>query len=276
MSGNDVDLLKIYFGDPYPITDKITFYQPTIQEIIDYGERDFYAVLFMFIGNTTYRKLFLWDNGIDWNNMCDYELFCGFVKMLATERTGLMFGDVDFTKFTLYQFEYEEPEIEMRPEDLLKKPTAADKRKKKFEIFENSHTFYNQEQDIEITAKTYHKLVDVMRNSFKIFPKTEYTVGKTSKEILIDEERDKVKKAEREAADHPISTLQPLISMCVNHPGFKYKTNELREIHINEFMDSVNRLQVYEATHAMMIGSRSGFVDVSKVPKEHFDFTRQI
>ena len=270
----NIDLLKIYFGDPYQVTDKLTFYQPSIQDIIDYGESDFFAVLFMFIGNTTYRKLFLWENGIDWNQISDYELFCGFVRMIPPDKSGILFGDTDFTKFQLYGLEYTPPEP--TAEEALKKPTASEKRNKLFETFEKSHTLYSQEQDIEISAETYHYLVDVMRNSFHIFPKTEYTVGKTSKEMLIDEEREKVKKAEREAADHPTSTLQPLISMCINHPGFKYKSSELKQVHINEFMDSVNRLQVYESTHATLIGSRSGFIDSSKIPKEQFDFTRQL
>lgn len=273
MNGN-VDLLKIYFGDPYPISDKITLYQPSIQDIIDYGESDFFAVLFMFIGNTTYRKLFLWDNGIDWNKMSDYELFCGFVRMLPPEKTKIFFGDLDFTKFELFGLEYTEPEP--TAEEALRKPTATEKRNKLFQTFEKSHTLYSKEQDIEISAETYHSLMDVMRNTVHIFPKVEYTTGKTSKELLIEEEREKVKKAEREAADHPVSSLQPLISMCVNHPGFKYKSSELKQIHINEFMDSVNRLQVYESTHAMYIGSRSGFIDTSKIPKEQFDFTRQL
>lgn len=274
MNGNNVDLLKIYFGDPYQITDKIIFQQPSIQDIIDYGESEFFAVLFMFIGNTTYRKLFLWENGIDWNRMSDYELFSGFVRMLPPERTGIFFGDLDFTTFGLYEIKYEEPEP--TAEEALRKLTATEKRNKLFEKYEKSHTLYSQELDIEINADTYHKIADVMRNCFHIFPKVEYTTGKTSKELLIEEEREKIKKAEREAADHPLSTLQPLISMCINHPGFKYKSSELKQVHINEFMDSVSRLQVYESTHATYIGSRSGFIDSSKIPKEQFDFTRQL
>ena len=50
------------------------------------------------------------------------------------------------------------------------------------------------------------------------------------------------------------STLLPLISTCLNHPGFKYKKNELREVGIVEFMDSVQRLQVYESSTALLKG----------------------
>jgi len=39
-------------------------------------------------------------------------------------------------------------------------------------------------------------------------------------------------------------------------------------------MDSVNRLQVYENTRALLGGSMSGFCDTSKIPKENFNFMR--
>lgn len=275
MNSSDVDLLKIYFGDPYPITDKITLYQPSIQDIIDYGESEFYAVLFMFIGNTTYRKLFLWDNGIDWNKISDYELFMNMVRALPVDKTSIFFKDIDFEKFDIYETGWKPEQEEEQPAE-EKKPSAAEKMRKSFELFEKSYTFYNQEQDIEINAETYHKIADAMRHMTKIFPKTEHTFGKTSKELLITEERERNKRALRESEDKPTSTLLPLISSCVNHPGFKYKATELREVHINELMDSVQRLQIYESTHALLGGAYSGFMDSSKIPKDQFDFMRNI
>ncbi len=267
----NIDILKLYFGDPYPITDKITIYQPTIQDIIDYGENAFFAMLYVFIGNTTYRRLELWENGCDWNKITDYELFCRLVSLLPPEQTGILFGDLDFTKFKLMPtgVEIDEPE----PEG---KQTATEKRKRYFRLFEASVTFKDEEHDIEINAETYHHLVDVLREMVNIFPKTEYTVGKTSKEIIIEEERTKLAKFTSENDGRSSSILQPWISSCVNHPGFKYRKDELRKIQINEFMDSVKRLQVYESTHALLGGAYSGFMDSSKIPNENFDFMRKI
>lgn len=271
MNKSDINLLKIYFGDPYPVTDKITIYQPTIQDIIEYGERELYAVLFMFIGNTTYRKLFLWDNGIDWNKISDYELFCNLVPMIPIEKTRVFFGDINFEAFELYSTGYEPPE-NPEPEKKLK---AREKQRIAFDTFEKTFILRNEEQDINIDAATYHKIADVLRNMFQIFPKTEYAFGKTTKNLLIEEERNLQKRAMLDDDDDK-STLLPMISACVNHPGFKYKSSELREVGISEFMDSVKRLQVYESTRALIGGAYSGFADLSKVPKEQFDFMRNI
>ena len=272
MNNSDINLLKIYFGDPYPITDRITIYQPTVQDIIEYGENELYAILFMFIGNTTYRKLFLWDNGVDWNKISDFELFCNLVPMLPIEKTRVFFGDINFETFELYSTGYNPPE-EPEPEKKLK---PKEKQRKAFEAFEKSFVLRSEEQDITIDATTYHEIVGVLCQIFQIFPKTEYTFSKFTKDLLIEEERNLQKRALREKSDEPKSTLLPMISACINHPGFKYKSNELREIGIAEFMDSVKRLQIYESTRALMNGAYSGFADLSKVPKEQFDFMRSI
>lgn len=266
-----VDVIKLYFGEPYQIADNIIVTQPSMQDILDYGESEFYSMLYMFIGNTTFRKVFLWDNGIDWNKTSDYELFCNLVKMLPVEATQVLFGELDFTKFNLYAIEDAEPLPE--PDHKL---TLTEKMKRKFREFEKTRTFYDPENDIEINADTYHYLAAVMREMFITFPKAEYTHSKATKELLIKEEHDKLKKAERDAGDAQQSTLLPLISFCVNHPGFKYKKNELRDVQIYEFMDSVRRLQVYESTRALLTGSMSGFCDTSKIPKSQFDFMRPI
>ena len=72
------------------------------------------------------------------------------------------------------------------------------------------------------------------------------------------------------------SSLYPLVSSCINHPGFKHSLADLRDVGIFEFMDSVNRLQVYENTRALLAGSMSGFCDTSKIDRENFNFMRDI
>ena len=268
----EIDYLRLYFGDKYQITESIAVTQPTLQQIIDYGESDFFSMIYCFIGNTTYRRLSLWQSGIDWNRISDYELFCNLFHMLSVDKTSVIFGDIDFQKFDLYKLE--DVELPQDPPD--KKLTAAEKRNKSFIEFELQHIFYNADQDISITAEDYKKIASVLRAMVHMYPKTEYTVGKTSKELIIQEELNKIARAEHEQSETQSSILLPLVSFCVNHPGFKYKTSELKDVHINEFMDSVRRLQVYESTHALFSGMYSGFCDTSKIPKKEFDFMRPI
>ena len=116
---------------------------------------------------------------------------------------------------------------------------------------------YDPEQDFEIDEETYNKIAWYVRNLFNIFPKVEKAKGKFTKQSIIDEDR---MNYERHKNDVYQSTLLPLISSCLNHPGFKYTKQQLINVGIVEFMDSVQRLQVYESSTALLKGMYSGFV----------------
>lgn len=249
---NKIDKLKLYFGKPYKITcptgKEIVVYQPTIGDIMERGEHEVYSVVNVFIANPTMYRLQLWDQGFDWNDMTEYELFMMLSPTLEPEDTDILFGDLDFTKF--------EKCIATNPET------------------EEQHiTLYNAEQDIEIDEATHKNLIEYVRFLFNMYPKVEKAKGKSTKEALIWEDRDK---QERNKNKEQQSMLLPMISSCLNHPGFKYKKKELVEVGIVEFMDSVQRLQIYESTTALLKGMYSGFCDTSKIPKENFDFMREI
>ena len=65
-----------------------------------------------------------------------------------------------------------------------------------------------------------------------------------------------------------------LISAYLNHPGTKYKKNELREVGIYEFMDSIQRIQIYESTVALNHGVYSGMINTKDIKPEAFNFMR--
>lgn len=250
-----IDTLKLYFGEPYTIhtpSKDIVVYQPTIGDIMEFGEERFYSVANVFIANSTMYRLQLWDLGIDWNEISDYQIFSMLVTNLKPEETKPFFGDIDFTTFNLYSKQIPSENEEELQEELV---------------------LYSPEFDIEINEQVHAQMSLYIRTILNIFPKIEKAKGKTTKQWIIDEERQKQKQNKDKGYT---SSLLPLISGCLNHPGFKYKKNELKEVGIIEFMDSVQRLQVYESTTALLRGAYSGFMDTSKVNKEEFNFMREI
>lgn len=249
----EFDRLKMYFGEPYTVqctVGEIVISTPTIGDILQFGEKEFYAMLNVFVTNTTSYRLQLWDMGVDWNKISDYELFCMLVKGLKFESTKLLFNDIDFQTFELYG-------------------------KKEEDSDEQTMTLYSKEQNIEITEDTYRCMAAYLRLMFNIYPKVEKAKGKATKEAIIDEDRMNYNMELKKNKGYK-STLLPLVSSCVNHPGFKYKLNELREIGIVQFMDSVQRLQIYESTVALNSGMYSGMCDLSKVDKKLFNFMREL
>jgi hypothetical protein len=41
----DVDALFLYFGDDYVINEKIKLMQPTIGQVVDYGEASYFSMI---------------------------------------------------------------------------------------------------------------------------------------------------------------------------------------------------------------------------------------
>lgn len=250
----EIDFLKMYFGYPFEIGNGIEIKQPYIQDIIDYGEMDFWRMLSLFTTNSTTHRLELWDLGLDWNKISDYELFRLFYKQFTPEQTYIILGDLDLTKFESYIVN-----------------TGDESEEQDKEII----TLYDIENDIEISEDIFNTMAFYIRTMFNMFPKVEKAKGKGTKEAIIWEERENLQRRENEDK-HVSSILLPMISSCVNHPGFKYKKDELKNVGIYEFIDSCQRLQVYEASTALLKGMYSGFIDTKNINSKDYDFMRDI
>ena len=136
----------------------------------------------------------------------------------------------------------------------------------------------SEENAIIIDELVYTRMVKYLRAMFNIHPKIEHAKNKATKEAMIweDEENRKIQESKNKKLDVQKSFLLPLVSAMVNHPGFKYKTSELKEINIVQFMDSVKRLQVYESVTALMKGMYSGFVDGSQFKADDLNWLRDL
>ncbi len=247
----ELDRLKLYFGEPHIIQaeagNNITIYQPTIGDIVVEGEKNVYDGVSIFAGNPTMFRLSLWQTGIDWNKISEFELFFLLYQTLDVSKTKLLFGDLNFQDFKPNQYTLEDGSV--------------------------YNYLYNDKADILIDEKIHKEISVYIRHMFNYFPKTEKAKGKSTKEWMIQEDKDRLEKQKDEPDK---SSLLPLISSCLNHPGFKYKKNELRDVGIVEFMDSVQRLQIYEQTSALLKGMYGGFIDTSKINKEELNFMRDV
>ena len=262
------DTTKIYFGKPYTIdlddsVGSITVYSPTIGDIIEMGEERFFQTLNIFITNTTQYRLDLWDAGIDWTEISDFDLFVFFYKRIDPEPAKLLFGDLDFSKFEIMYKKIDNEETE-----------SEDIEESKGEV-----ALYDRENKIEINYNVYNHISQYLQNVFGIFPEEKITKSQHLKQMYIEKDRRERKNKEwkeEHNKEEARPTLQSTISACVNHPGFKYKLKELEEVGVAEFYDSVRRLMTYEQSTALMKGMYSGFVDGSKIKPKDYDFMRDM
>lgn len=251
------DPLCLYFAEDYIVKDKdekevLTIKQPTIGDFITYGESNLYAVILPFTASRTSYRVQLWDMGIDWNKVTDMWLFSFLTHFLNPEYSKFFFGDFDW----LSLMPYEQKKDDGTTEQVL----------------------YSEKHDVLIDDDIREKICRYIQYMFNKFPpEPEFTNSKTLKKDLIAKDRQAMLLQKKNSKSNGNSFLLPLVSFCLNHPGFKYKKSELKEMGIAEFMDSVKRLQAYESTHALYGGMYGGFVDVSKMKdKEQLNFMRDL
>lgn len=199
----DVDSLFIYFGDDYVINDHIKIHQPTIGEVADYGEAQYFSMVHSLCAIPSDMKAILWDMGLDWCEVEDFDLFLMMSQTLTSDKTGILFGDLDFSK--------------MRPF----------KNKQNDEI-----VLADKETGIIIDKLIYTRIVTYLRKLHNITPKVEKTKSKTVKKWLIEEDRKKMETSKNKPFR---SYLLPLISAVKVKQG--YTKTYIRDMGLFEFFD---------------------------------------
>lgn len=240
-----IDEMKMYFGEDIKINDYIKIHIPSVGEVIEYGEKEYYSMIYHLTAIPSDMKSWLFDTmGIDYEEISDFDFFYMLTRGLSRDITSILFGDLDFTKYELCN-----------------------------DSLNGKHTMYNSENHSILDELAYMRIVKCLRTLHSITPKVEKAANKTTKKILIDLDRQKINK--RKDEDYK-SQLKPLISAMMRYPGFKYKSNELKECSIYEFMDTVQGAQIYVSTTSLLSGMYSGMIDTSKINKKEFNWMRGI
>ena len=239
----EVDDLKLYIGDDYVINDKIKVLQPTIKTIAEFGEKDFFSVVHTITAIPSDMKSQLWDMGLDWMEVDDFELFIMLSQTLTPNRTWLLFGDLDFSKLKPFNHPNIEGEI-----------ILADK-----------------ESGFFIDKMIYLRIVSYLRKAFNITPKIEKAANKMTKKILIEEDRNRI----QQNRDKPFkSFLLPMIS------SVKVKQGYTKEYVLNmgyvEFMNDVARLQVIHNADHLLSACYAGTIDMKKINKSELNWMKEL
>lgn len=240
------DKLAMYFDKDYLVKD-IRIKMPTIGDILKFGESRFYNTFSPFFTNSTSIRVQLWDMEprVDWTKVKDIQVFNMLhLNLLDEEVVHSVFPDITFSDFQLMGLKDD-------PEKLV---------------------LYSSSQQIILTEPEYMEIATYIRTVLNRFPKVEKAKGKTTKQWMIQEDRMKMLNSSKENDEENSSYLLSLVSSCLNHPGFKYKLEDLENMGIYRFMDSVKRIQKYEQSTAVLKGMYSGFVDGSKINPEQYNF----
>ena len=239
----DVDSIFLYFGDDYVINDQIKLHQPVIGEVVDYGEAEYFSMIHTLTAIPSDCKSMLWDQmKVYWTEIEDFDLFIMFSRTMTPDKTGIIFGDLDFSKLKPYRHPQNDEII------------LADK-----------------ETGVIIDKLIYMRMMTFLRKLHNITPKPEKAKGKRDRDAMIDDDR----RNREYNKDKPFrSYLLPLISAVKVKQG--YTKDYVRNMGLFEFFDDVSRMQVIDSANHLLNGMYCGMADLSKVDKKELNWLREL
>lgn len=293
------DELKIYRGEDYVVSNYIKIHQPTLNEICDYGERDYYFMVYNLTATPQSMKVQLWDMGIDYTTITPFELFYNILyKVYSQEKTSIIFGDLDFTKFQVMQRKDDESILLYQEvyvgdiynskhelvyhfsnlldasrfvgcavDDLIEELSKSNKY--------NNFIFSNvQLESIIIDEFTYNVIMDYLRQVHIIHKDEKMPANNTTKMILIEDDREEYEKNKNKEYH---SQLKNMVSAMINSEGFKYNHSEVWNMKINAFMDSVKRISKIKNADLLLQSGYSGFgVNLKEVSNKQIDWLGEL
>ena len=238
----EVSDLELYFGDDYIINDSIKIHQPTIGELIQ-CERSYFSTVYTLCAISSDMKSQLFDIGLDWNTVEDWQLFTMLAPTLSQDRTSILFGDLDFSRMKLYPHPNVEGEVAL----------------------------VDRQTGVFIDEMIYNRMVGYLRKLHGLTPKVEKTKSKTVKRWLIEEDRNKIKNAQNKPFK---SYLLPLISSVKVKQG--YTKDYVRNMGLRELFDDVARLQIINNADHLLSAAYAGTIDMKKINKQELNWMKEL
>lgn len=240
------DELQIYRGCSIFIKDGIIIRQPTLDEICSYGEKQYWSMIHVLTSVGADMKFQLFDMGIDYTEVSDYQLFYSLLcRNFSQEQTSIIFGALDFQKFSLY------------------------KKKDSDDV-----VMCDIENNIDIDEYTYMIIADVLRKIHGLKRNNQMPANEATKQILIEDARDEYNMNKNKEYH---SQLKNMISAMINCEGFKFNHNEVWNMKINAFMDSVKRISKIKNADLLLQSGYSGFgVDLKKISNKQLDWLGEL
>lgn len=242
MSELVLDDLSIYRGAPYQVTDKITITQPTLNQIADMGEQNYFSAMQRLCSTSSDMKWILHTMGYDWEQVDDYQMFQIIAQSITRDQTQLVLGDVDLSKMRLYR---------KRDSDDV--------------------AMVDVETGVTIDEMVYLKMVSYLRKVHGFKRNVCRAESEFSHDMILEVDRMDMENAKNKPYK---SFLLPLISSVKARQGYTKET--IFNMQIAEFFDEVNRLQIIVNTDALLGGVYSGMMDTKKVKKSEFNWMREI
>lgn len=235
---------SITLGYAFDLGGGYTIKPPTVRQVIEYGQSDYYRLVGLLTAISSDCKAALEDMGIDWCKVGNFEMFIMATRALSADESSILFEPaIDFTALEFYA--NDSGGVELR--DCQGNVVIDEARQ-------------------QIISTFLCKLHNIRK-------KPEFPSNDFARMMLLEESRMEAA-ATKGRADRDV--LFPLISFVANAPGSKYDYATSLDLPISTFMDCVSRLRIIDEASALRSACYNGWVDTSKLDKKLLNVFREI
>lgn len=245
MIGYSNDKLKLLHGDSYLVNDVISIRQPTLNEISDFGEMKYFNMVKLLTSTPTDLCCQLDDIGIDFTKISAWELFYSFsLKSFSSEELSILFNGLYLENYKIYKSE-------------------------------NQGTIlFDSVNDIVIDEFTYEVIVDFLREMHGLRKNEKRPYNNSAKAAMIEDAREALALSGSKKSD---SILANQISALVNTQESKYNWDNVWDLTIYRFLNSINRINKIKNANLLLQSGYSGFgIDINKLNKESYNWLGEL
>lgn len=230
------DELLIYKGEDYVINDYIRIRHPDLDEISEYGERAYFSLVSSLTATPADLMYQLHKEGIDFEEITEFELFCRMYPMFTKEDTAILLGELDIASMELC--------VNTTNDEVV---------------------LASADRSVVIDRNIHRLMTDYLRKMHG-FSKNERRAGNAAtKRIMLEDAEEEYMRNKRKKYT---SMLQPLMSSIVGSDLTNETYESLWRMRVNVFMDLIARTQKVLNHHYLMQGIYSGNVDFKKINKK--------
>lgn len=213
---------------------------PTVGEILD-KEDDYFTKVMTIISTPIDFSVQLYDSGVDFREMSEFELFCIMFESITKSNSNdmsMIFGDLDTSGF--YHV---------------------------YHKVDNTRYLFNPNIDVKIHEIDYMLIVNAIRK-INFLSKTKYVNPKDLR-WYIDKERKKLQSAQRKRKKEG-SNFERYVISYVNNSGSKYDYSNVMNLNVYQLMSGIYAIQKDKDYTNIMQGYYSGSIDPSHISETNW------
>lgn len=238
-----VDEARLITGKPFDVGVGITLYQPTVEEVLIFGEDEYLRVVSAITSQPFDMPYYLSKMGIDFACISPFELFCIMITDIPQNSSRLLFGDLDFSKFRV--------------------------------VTKGNEIVLINANGVVIDSTIRERMADSLRRMHGL-PKNIITSceNKTTHDLLIYQQKKEIERAQRKRDLYGETSSYGALVSSLSCKWHSYE--QVLNLKIGQFFDAIIRLGYEKNADNLYRGLYSGTISYKDINKKDLDWMRPI